>query len=290
MPNRLIREGFLDSEAVHNLTDAAECFFHRLLLAADDAGRIDGRAEILRARLFPLDISRRTSDVENQLSECVKEGLVIPYKWEGRPFLQIAKCQRSSPCTTSKFPWVDGSFRIRYVRRETRDGEKEFVFSSLRNPLPNPSASLPNPSGPDPRECPQSEAGTESKTEAGTGACHPIPSEPFRLDEKTNNALLSAIGRAGDHFSAMEMEDVLALLREGSTIEDFKAAFEDTRRRGKPKRTMAYLRNIVRDMRDMRLNPKSAGASGKSRRKTNAELAAEIEAEEAERRRSIGNR
>lgn len=131
MPNRLIREGFLDSEAIHALSDAAECFFHRLMLTADDAGRMDGRVEILRARLFPLDISRRASDVEKTLSECVAQGLVIPYERKGQRFLQLAKWQRCSPCVTSKYPWRDGSFRIEYVQVETRDGDKDFVATSL---------------------------------------------------------------------------------------------------------------------------------------------------------------
>lgn len=131
MPNRVVREGFLDSPAVHALGDPAECFFHRLLLAADDAGRFDGRAEILRSRLFPLDTSRRVSDVEKSLALCVKEALVIPYEWDGRPYLQLAKVYRSSPATTSKFPWMDGSFKFSYVKRETRDGEKEFVATSI---------------------------------------------------------------------------------------------------------------------------------------------------------------
>ena len=142
MPNRLIREGFLDSEAVHALSDAAECFYHRLLLAADDAGRIDGRVEMLRARLFPLDSSRRASDVEKALSECQQQGLVYPYKWDGRPFLQLTKWQRCSPCVTSKFPWSDGSHKIAYEKRETRDGEKEFVKTSLSHP---DAISIPSP-------------------------------------------------------------------------------------------------------------------------------------------------
>lgn len=139
MPNRVIREGFLDSEAVHAISDAAECFYHRLLLAADDAGRMDGRVDILRARLFPLDPSRRASDVEKALSECQQEALVIPYEWDGRRFLQLTKVQRCSPCVTSKYPWKDGTYRITYVKRETRDGEKEFVVTSLGDPMPNPS-------------------------------------------------------------------------------------------------------------------------------------------------------
>lgn len=131
MPNRLIRDGFLDSEAIHALSDAAECFFHRLLLAADDAGRMDGRVEILRARLFPLDLSRRASDVEKTLNECIAQGLVIPYEWDGKRCLQISRWQKCSPSLTSKYPDQCGAFKIAFSRIETRDGEKDFVTSSL---------------------------------------------------------------------------------------------------------------------------------------------------------------
>lgn len=147
MPNRLIREGFLDSEPVNKLTDPAECFFHRLMLAADDAGRMDGRVDILRSRLFPLDLGRRASDVEKQLEETVKEGLVIPYTWDSRPFLQCSKWQRCSPCATSKFPWKDGSHAILYVKRDTRDGLKEFVSSSLLDGIHIPSVTHINGKG-----------------------------------------------------------------------------------------------------------------------------------------------
>lgn len=160
MPNRIVRDGFIDSEAVNALGDPAECFYHRLLLAADDAGRMDGRVEMLRARLFPLS-SRRASDVEKQLSDCIRLGLVIPYTWDGKPFIQLAKWQRCSPCVNSKFPWKDGSHRIVYVKRETRDGEKEFVMTSLSN-----ADGMPIPSDPLCHECPETK--TYTKTEAET--------------------------------------------------------------------------------------------------------------------------
>lgn len=159
MPNRIVREGFLDSEAINALGDPAECFYHRLLLAADDAGRMDGRVEMLRARLFPLS-SRRASDVEKQLSECVRLGLVIPYEWDGKPFVQLAKWQRCSPCTNSKFPWRDGGHKIAYVKRETRDGEKEFVLTSLSH-----ADGMPMGLDPLSHECPETLTLTDTKTE-----------------------------------------------------------------------------------------------------------------------------
>ncbi len=40
MPNRIIREGILTSEAVNSLSWEAEVFFRRLLSVVDDFGRL----------------------------------------------------------------------------------------------------------------------------------------------------------------------------------------------------------------------------------------------------------
>lgn len=178
MPNRIVRDGFLDSEVVNALGDQAECFYHRLLLAADDAGRMDGRVEMLRARLFPLS-SRRASDVEKQLSDCVRLGLVIPYEWGGKPYVQLAKVQRCSPCTNSKFPWKDGSHKITYVKRETRDGEKEFVLTSL-----SLADGMPMGLGESSVKCPETLTLTDTKTEttARKRAEFPCPADWIPAD------------------------------------------------------------------------------------------------------------
>jgi hypothetical protein len=169
MPNRLIREGWLDSEAIDKLSADAERFFLRLCLAADDAGRFDGRRDILRSRLFPLKFGLRASDVEKLLQLCEAERLIIPYVWEGKPFVQIARCQRCSPAMISKFPWRDGSHKIAYAKRDTRDGEKEFVLTSLSQGIKMPSISGPIPLDPEVAES------TESGTESGTESLTPLP-------------------------------------------------------------------------------------------------------------------
>ncbi len=150
MPNRLIRENWLDSEPVSALSPEAERFLLRLTLCADDAGRFDGRPAILRSRLFPLRGDIGEGQVGAWLEECVRAGLVIPYAFEGRPLLQIADWQKTGPALTSRFPWRDGAHAIGYVQRDTRDGMKDYVASSLRQPLPNPSATHPATQSPPP--------------------------------------------------------------------------------------------------------------------------------------------
>jgi len=143
MPNRFIREGLIDSERVNALSDAGECFFHRLLLAVDDAGRYDGRAEMLRARLFPLR-DRRIKDVEEQLKACASARLIKLYDVDGKAFLQVMKWWKQGSTKRSKWPAPDGSFEIRLVEVETRDGKAEFVAESVEiappaKPLETPS-------------------------------------------------------------------------------------------------------------------------------------------------------
>jgi hypothetical protein len=141
MPNCLIRHGWVDSERIDRLTGDEERFFLRLMLNADDAGRFDGRPEILRARLFPLKFDLRSKDVEAWRDRCATEGLLIPYPWDGKPYLQILRFQRRGRGETSKYPGPDGSFEIAYVARSTPEGKKEFVTSSLPDGIWTPSAS-----------------------------------------------------------------------------------------------------------------------------------------------------
>jgi len=218
MPNRLIREGFLDSEAVASLSDWAERVYHRLLIAADDAGRFDGRTEILRARLLPLG-SRRTSDYDTALSEIADQGLVLRYQVAGKPYLQITKWQMCSNAKLSKYPWTDGTYQIAFVELQTRDGAKSFVASSVAGPdaegfiggRPNPPERCPSrpdpigiPSashrhGSDPHT-PSERSETETETETETKAPTDSPRSPDRSPAGAGGDVRrSSRGKAQDH-------------------------------------------------------------------------------------------
>ena len=130
MPNRYIREGFLDSKAINQLTDFAECFYHRLLIAVDDAGRFDGRSQVIANKLWPCkNVSKK--EVDKALEECIKTGLLIIYLYNDQSYLQLVKCWRCGNAKFSKYPDEDGKFKIEFEVLETRDGEKEYVKSSI---------------------------------------------------------------------------------------------------------------------------------------------------------------
>lgn len=106
--SRMIREGFLDSEKVAALSWRTECFFHRLLLVADDYGLFDARPTVLRTRLFPLHLDKVSNqDIQDCLHETEEAGLVRAYCVGGKDYVQIinfGQRRQSKP----KFPLPDG--------------------------------------------------------------------------------------------------------------------------------------------------------------------------------------
>lgn len=104
----MIREGFLDSEKVAALSWRTECFFHRLLLVADDYGLFDARPTVLRTRLFPLHLDKVSNqDIQDCLHETEEAGLVRAYCVGGKDYVQIinfGQRRQSKP----KFPLPDG--------------------------------------------------------------------------------------------------------------------------------------------------------------------------------------
>jgi len=184
MPNRVIRDGFLDSEKVNRLDWFAECVYHRLLLAADDAGRIDGRTDAMVSRLFPLRGRVRASDVDESLHELHQAGLIRSWTSEGHQVVQVTNWRRCGRALYSRYPGPDGSYAIEYIDRETRDGNVSFVITSLAdlpppaNPPPTPSVShsdpIATPSASHTGRCP-TKTGTKTGTKTKTGGSRAPP-------------------------------------------------------------------------------------------------------------------
>lgn len=77
MPNRILKESITTSATVDALTSEEECFFYRLLVVADDFGRMDGRPAILRARCFPLRVDHiKDEDITAWLDALVAVELI----------------------------------------------------------------------------------------------------------------------------------------------------------------------------------------------------------------------
>ena len=104
MPNRLIRDGWVESERIDMLSADAERFLIRLCLRADDFGRYHANPSLLRSNLFPLKDDVRTADITFWVAACAKAGLIVCYEVDSKPFLEILKFGQRTRALVSKFP------------------------------------------------------------------------------------------------------------------------------------------------------------------------------------------
>ena len=133
MPNRIIRDGFVDSERINNLDYDEEVFYHRLLLSADDAGRLDGRIQKLSTTLFPLGYKTNSDVVRRGLDGCLREGLLFLYRVASKEYLQVTNWAKCGASLVSKCPDQNGDFTIRFVKKNTKQGLKDYIDTSIRS-------------------------------------------------------------------------------------------------------------------------------------------------------------
>lgn len=107
MPNRIIREGWLESDRVDALDAPAERFFLRLCLRADDFGRFHGNPTLLKSSLFPLKDDVRSADIPRWIAACEKAGLIRCYEVASKRYVEVVRFGQRMRAETSKFPSVE---------------------------------------------------------------------------------------------------------------------------------------------------------------------------------------
>lgn len=111
MPNRIIRDGILDSKAVNSLSEPAEIFYRRLMSVVDDYGRFEADPDLLRVKCFPRQLDRwPVSRVSEMLSEVSRiptddgQMLVSIYLHGRKQFLEITNFNQRCRAKSSKCP------------------------------------------------------------------------------------------------------------------------------------------------------------------------------------------
>lgn len=105
MPDRILRAGILTSDAVNQLSWAAEVFYRRLMSVVDDYGRYDGRPSILRATIYPLKLDNVSEpDVVKWIRETEEAGLVRGYVVSGKRYIEVLKFDQRLRAKVSKWP------------------------------------------------------------------------------------------------------------------------------------------------------------------------------------------
>lgn len=108
MPNRIIRDGWNDSEKIDALAPDEECFFLRLCLRVDDYGRFTANPRLLKAALYPLKDDVRDADISRKLAAAEQAGLVRCYEVDSKRFLEVVafnqQVRSKSKCPDP--PWL----------------------------------------------------------------------------------------------------------------------------------------------------------------------------------------
>ncbi len=104
MPNRILREGILESQRVNALSEGEEVFYRRLMSIVDDYGRYEAHPSLLRARLYPLKLSQKSDlDVARLVNAISGQRLAFVYQAIGKIFLQLSNFRQQTR-SDSRFP------------------------------------------------------------------------------------------------------------------------------------------------------------------------------------------
>lgn len=104
MPNRVIREGLIDSERVQQLDEPTQLFFVKLMLKADDYGSYTGNSHLLRAALYPFGTDSVLQDIPLRIERCIAAGLISVYAVGGLKYLYIHKFGQHVRQKKRRFP------------------------------------------------------------------------------------------------------------------------------------------------------------------------------------------
>lgn len=155
MPNRIIRESICTSDSVDKLSWFEEVLFYRLIVNCDDFGRFDGRAAVVKNRLFPLKENLTLKTVENALHGLASAGLIALYVFEGKRFLYLPTWGKyqTQRAKVSKFPSPDdgkqaGEIICKQMRAdvpvfENRESRIEFAIRDAEDSAEPQAASTP---------------------------------------------------------------------------------------------------------------------------------------------------
>ena len=91
MPNRIIKESVKRSPEIDRLSWFEEVVFYRMIVTADDFGRLDGRPVVLKNDLFPTKETVTKKAIEDAVAKLASVGLLIPYvdQVSGMSYIQI---------------------------------------------------------------------------------------------------------------------------------------------------------------------------------------------------------
>lgn len=230
MPNRVLKDAICTSEDINALDWAAEVFWYRLLVQADDYGKMDARPAILRARCFPLAMERVSeADISGWLSKLTEMGMIFVYQVAGKMYLKIVSWERHQQMRAqhSKYPDPDPKTPLDI-------GCNQMISDDIRCKQPISDApETPTPT-PTPNRDTERESDTDTDIAAGAVATEYAPQI---------SAFANRIHIIASAYQAQEIFERLENLQARGALDWWDMALrvaEDNN-----KRTWAYVRGIL---------------------------------------------
>jgi hypothetical protein len=149
MPNRILRDGILDSELVDKLQPQAEVLYRRLMSVHDDFGRFDARPLMVRSKCYPLRAdSIREADIARLLAEVQQAGLIALYEVDGKSVGTFFKCDKPR-ANASKFPPMPGhASTCRHLRADACTCQHMRPYSDSYSDSNTSASTVPPPASP----------------------------------------------------------------------------------------------------------------------------------------------
>jgi hypothetical protein len=134
MPNRMLREGLVYSEAINRVSPLAEMLFWRMLVSADDFGLLEVGSAYLKSRCLPAR-DMTLEQIDGLVAELVKPtvgafGLVRSYEAGGKKYAAIEKWDQRRFALKPKCPlppWGTDHIRGGYVDPRARGAGESAV-------------------------------------------------------------------------------------------------------------------------------------------------------------------
>lgn len=203
MPNRIIKESICDDEKIAVLKDFEFRLWIGLITQADDAGRGDARAAIIKGRVFPLRDQVTVKGIADGLAALATIGLIALYEVGGRLYYVLpnwAKHQRIRDCKP-KYPAPEDAI---IANSAANCGDLPQVAATCGEP-PRTAALIQSES--------ESESNTKNLCDVPQAAAPPAPRKKYgeygwvRLNQSEHSRLL-------EEFGAPEVERCIAYVDE----------------------------------------------------------------------------
>lgn len=141
MPQRFLKPGITSSERFNACSWPTQSFYVRLLTLVDDFGRFEGNCKLLRSLAFPICEEVTSQNVETMMAELHLNGLVVFYKANGKPYLQVTNWTERARSDDSKFPQLDNTCEQMFANANKSCGILPSSSSSSSSSSPPPIVS-----------------------------------------------------------------------------------------------------------------------------------------------------